>query len=155
MQGRFGAFFRATFGTTTRKMQAMRPPKKSLHFGPCGPASHRELNNFFCPLSRKLLWIVLQPGNFTLKNGGDFWWIFSGLRFPRNEARKLLKTFGENSEQNSWQNSGRKFKNFVLQLFWPKLNKHIRGAHINILETPWTAKWPWDTKPMARPILRG
>ena len=34
---------------------------------------------------------------------------FSGVRFPRNEARKLLKIFEEYSEQNSGQNSGRKF----------------------------------------------
>ena len=40
---------------------------------------------------------------------GEF---FSGLRFSRNEARKLLKKFGENSEQNSGQNSGRKFEKF-------------------------------------------
>ena len=52
------------------------------------------------------------PGNFALKKGGDFWWIFSGLRFPRNEAQKLLENFGENSEQNSGQNSGQKFKKF-------------------------------------------
>ena len=51
-------------------------------------------------------------GNFALKNGGDFWWIFSGLRLPRNEARKVLEKFGENSEQNSGQNSGQKFKKF-------------------------------------------
>ena len=43
---------------------------------------------------------------------GDFWWIFSGLRFPQNEARKLLKNFGENSEQNSGQNSVQKFEKF-------------------------------------------
>ena len=47
---------------------------------------------------------------------------FSGLRFPRNEARKLLTFFGENSEQNSGQNPGQKFEKkirgtFALQLF--------------------------------------
>ena len=52
------------------------------------------------------------PGNFALKNGGDFWWIFSGLRFPRNEARKILRKFGENSGGNSGQNPGRKFEKF-------------------------------------------
>ena len=49
---------------------------------------------------------------------GEF---FSGLRLPRNEARKVLEKFGENSEQNSGQNWGRKFEKnretFVLQLF--------------------------------------
>ena len=39
---------------------------------------------------------------------GDF------LAFPtkKSEARELLKEFGENSEQNSGQYSGRKFENF-------------------------------------------
>ena len=44
------------------------------------------------------------PGNFALKTAGDF----SGLRFPRNEERKLLKNsgkFGANSGQNSDKNS--------------------------------------------------
>ena len=36
-----------------------------------------------------------------MKNGGDFWLIFSGLRFQRKEAQKLLKKIGENREQNS------------------------------------------------------
>ena len=63
---------------------------------------------------RKILWIFLSdlPGNLALKKGGDFWWIFSGLRFLGNEARKLLEKFGENSEQNSGGNSGQKFENF-------------------------------------------
>ena len=39
--------------------------------------------------------------------GGSLWWIFSGFRFPQNDARKLLKKFAENLEQNSGQNSGR------------------------------------------------
>ena len=63
-------------------------------------------------------------GILQVKNGGDFWWIFSGLRFPRNEARKVLKKFGENSEQNSGQKFGTRIRKirgvFVLQLFWPR-----------------------------------
>ena len=39
---------------------------------------------------------------------GFFGWIFSGLRLPRSEARKVLEKFGENSGQNS----GRKFEKF-------------------------------------------
>ena len=31
------------------------------------------------------------PGNFAFKNGGDLGDFFSGLRFPRDEARKLKK----------------------------------------------------------------
>ena len=78
------------------------------------PESRRFKKSLLCLLSRRILWIFFSclPGNFALKNGGDFWWIFSGLRLPRNEARKLLKKFGENSEQNSGQNSGRKFEKF-------------------------------------------
>ena len=66
-----------------------------------------------CLISRRILWIFFSclPGNFALKNGGDFWWIFSGLRLPRNEARKVLEKFGENSEQNSGQNSDENSKN--------------------------------------------
>ena len=73
-----------------------------------------SVKRLLCPLSRNILWIFFSylPGNFALKNGGDFWWIFSGLRFPRNEAWKLLKNFGENSERNSGQNSGQKFEKF-------------------------------------------
>ena len=49
----------------------------------------------FCGFFFKFTW------EFALKNGGDFWWIFSGLRFPLSKAQKLLKDFRENSEQNS------------------------------------------------------
>ena len=72
-----------------------------------GQVSEIASDFLLCLLSRKPLWIFSStlPGNFALKNGGIFWWIFPGLRFPQNEARKLLKNFGENSEQNS----GRKF----------------------------------------------
>ena len=38
-----------------------------------------------------------------------FWVIFCGLRFPRNEAGKILQNFGENSKQNSGQDPGQKF----------------------------------------------
>ena len=76
--------------------------------------SNRPRKSLLCPLPRKILWIFFAclAGNFALKNGRDFWWIFSGLRLPRNEARKLLENFGENSEQNSEQNSGRKIEKF-------------------------------------------
>ena len=42
------------------------------------------------------IFFACLPGNFGLKNGGDFGWIFSGLHLPRNEARKILKKIGEN-----------------------------------------------------------
>ena len=55
------------------------------------------------------------------KMPGIFGAFLSGLLFPRNEARKLLKEFGENSEQNSGQDSGTKIRKiqgtFILQLF--------------------------------------
>ena len=66
-----------------------------LYFA-CSPEEFCEY--FFCFCLGILHW----------KNGGDFWWIFSGLRLPRNEARKVLEKFGENWEQNS----GRKLEKF-------------------------------------------
>ena len=80
-----------------------------------GFRAQESRNVLLCLLSRKHFceyFFSRLPGNFALKNGGDFWWIFSGLRFPRNEARKILEKFGKNSEQNSGQNSGRKFYKF-------------------------------------------
>ena len=72
-----------------------------------------------------ILWILFSylPGNFTLKNGGDFWWIFSGLRLPWNKARKILEKFGENWEQNS----GRNIEKFGELSFcnFPDLNIHF------------------------------
>ena len=50
---------------------------------------------------------------FCIERCGGFLVGFSGLHFPRNEARKFLKKkSGGNSEQNSGQNWGRKFENF-------------------------------------------
>ena len=43
---------------------------------------------------------------FCIEKWRGFLVIFSGLRLPRNEARQLLKEFGENPDQNSRQNSG-------------------------------------------------
>ena len=43
--------------------------------------------------------------HLALKNGGFFWWIFSGLRVLRNKARKILEKFGETSEDNSGESS--------------------------------------------------
>ena len=45
---------------------------------------------------------------FCIENWRGFLVKFSGLCLPRKEARKLLKRFGENSEQNS----GRNFEKF-------------------------------------------
>ena len=38
---------------------------------------------------------------FCIEKWRGFLVNFSGLRLPRNEARKILEKFGENSEQNS------------------------------------------------------
>ena len=46
---------------------------------------------------------------FCIEKWRGLWVHFSGLRFQRNEARKILENFGENLEQNSGQNSGQKF----------------------------------------------
>ena len=73
----------------------------------------------FCGFFFEFTW------NFASKNGGDFWWIFSGLRFPRNEARKLLNKNREKFWVKLGQNSGQKFEKFrelsFGNIFWPKL----------------------------------
>ena len=80
------------------------------------------------------------PGGLVLKKGGDFWWIFCGLRFPGNKTRKTLEHFRENSEQvlgAKFVTKNRKIRGtFVLQLFWPStfcvgVNKKAHRA------TPW------------------
>ena len=87
-------------------------PSMRVKAHPCVVSCLQPL--LLCLLSRNILGIFFPylSGNFALKNGGDFWWIFSGLRFPRNEARKILKKIGENSERNSGQNPGQKFEKF-------------------------------------------
>ena len=76
-------------------------------------------------LSRRILWIFFSclPGNFALKNGGDFWWIFSGPRLPQNEAQKILEKFGEKFGAKFGAKFGTKIRKiretFVLQLSWP------------------------------------
>ena len=58
---------------------------------------------------------------------GIFGEFFSGLRFPRNEARKLLKKFGENSERNSGQN----FEKFGELSFCDFSDLNNRNAFLN------------------------
>ena len=98
-----------------------------------------------CLLSRRILWIFFSrlPGNFALKNGGDFWRIFSGLRLPRNEARKVLEKFGENSEQNSGQNSGWKFAKFGKFSFcnFSDLKKHMISRDFDRILTGLHGVW--------------
>ena len=50
-----------------------------------------------CLRSRKIMWIFFShlPGDLALKKGGDFWWIFCGLHFLGNKARKILGKFGK------------------------------------------------------------
>ena len=60
-----------------------------------------------------------SPGNFALKNGGDFWWIFSGLRLSRNEARKVLEKFGAKFGAKFGTKIRKIRETVVLQLFWP------------------------------------
>ena len=142
----------------------------------CFPGGFQEGNRaikalsetLLCLLSRNILWIFFSylPGNFALKNGGDFWWIFSGLRFPRNEARKLLKIFGENSERNSGQNSGQKFEKFgeLSDCDFPDLTKRpikvgkrpIKEEKRPIKATGLflrTLKW-WKTASLEKPTKR-
>ena len=51
--------------------------------------------------------------------------IFCGLRLPRKERQKLLKEFGENSEETSGQNSGQKFETFGELWFCNFCNLHF------------------------------
>ena len=74
-------------------------------------------NLYFC---KQKSYLTYSPENFCgfylriclgilhWKMAGIFGEFFSGLRFPRSKAQKLLKYFGENSEQNS----GWKFEKF-------------------------------------------
>ena len=116
-RGDLNPYFYSVFGSpptvdhehqAARQSTAEKAERKGYH-----PLSDK-VTFLLCLLSRRILWILFSclPGNFALKKGADFWWIFSGLRLPRSEARKLLEKFGENSEQNSGTNSGRKFEKF-------------------------------------------
>ena len=67
------------------------------------PALQKTFMDFFLPTCLAIL---------HRKMAGIFGEFFCGVRLPRNEARKLLKKFRENSEQNSGQNSGWKFEKF-------------------------------------------
>ena len=60
-----------------------------------------DLLYLLCLLSRKIQWIFffVFAWEFCIEKWRGFWWIFSGPRFPQNEARKILKKFGENPEQ--------------------------------------------------------
>ena len=57
------------------------------------------LKTFFVDMFFEFAW------EFCVEKWRGFWVNFSGLRFPRNRARKL-KFSGEISEQNSGLNSG-------------------------------------------------
>ena len=89
------------------------------------------------------------PGNFALKDGGDFWWIFSGLRLPRNEARKVLEKFRGKFGAKFGEKFGTKYRKiretFVLQLSWPKIFAANRWFSQEIAENlrnpPKTADW--------------
>ena len=69
----------------------------------------------------------------------DFRRIFSGLRLLGNKAGKLFKKLGENSEENSGENPGRKFEKFgelsFLQLFGPNVfaNRHANRPFFGLV----------------------
>ena len=65
------------------------------------------------------LFVVFAWG-FGIEKLRGFLLIFSGLHFLGDKARKILENVGEISEENSGENSGRKFEKSgtsVLQLF--------------------------------------
>ena len=72
---------------------------------------------------------------FCIENGRDFWWIFFGLRVPRNETRSPWK-IRENSEPNSGQNSGRKFEKFGKLSF-------CNFSDLIVFVGKETGKWCW------------
>ena len=49
------------------------------------------------------------PGDLALKKGGDFGEFLWSRPFPGKRSTKILEIFGENSEENPGENSGRKF----------------------------------------------
>ena len=54
---------------------------------------------------------------------GEF---FSGLRLPRNEARKVLKNFGKIRSKIRGKNSGRKIRK-IREIFVPVFNRILTG----------------------------
>ena len=71
------------------------------------PALQKNFVNYFS----------LLPGNFAFKNGGIFLVNFSGLRLPRNEARKVLEKFGAKFGAKFGTKIRKIREAFVLQLF--------------------------------------
>ena len=105
-------------------------PVSNFYFG-CSPEEFCEY--FFRVCLGILHWKMAGILKF-------FWWIFSGLSLPRNEARKVLEKFGENSEQNPGQNSGRNIEKFGKLSFcnFPDLisfKRHERGFK-NLTRSP-------------------
>ena len=78
-------------------------------------------------------------GNFALKNGGDFWSNFSGLRFAQNDARAVLKKFGKILSKLRGNSSKTKSGNFRFVPFsdlatfgvgvWSVFGRFLFGGH--------------------------
>ena len=132
-----GPLIEALRGSNRRSWGSRKTPKALRGWGPCSDTpfpflvaqrwyeSTRNRNLAYKKkhqTTKHILYFARSPENFVIFSTiclgflhwkmGDFWWIFSGLHLPRNEARKLLEQFGENSEQNSGQNSGWKSEKF-------------------------------------------
>ena len=122
---------------TQRNLVASIPRRCPGDDSGASPRDIRDVPTWFlsksllCLLSRRILWIFFSclPGNFALKNGGDFWWFFSGLRFPRIEARKVLEKFGGKFGAKFGAKFGTKIRKiretFVLRLSWPNKSRQV------------------------------
>ena len=100
----------------------------------------RKPEKFFTlpPLLKKFV-IFFFAWEFCLEKWRGFLVNFLWSRFP-NEARKILKKFGENSEQNSGQNSGSKFENsfYDLEVY------HFSGSRKRGVEFKGGSRHDWD-----------
>ena len=93
-------------------LRAVEAEKQGLKNRVWPHLDYRAISFLACSPEEFCEYFFVFAWEICIEKWRGFWWIFSGLRLPRNEARKILEKFGEASEQNSGQNSGRKFENF-------------------------------------------
>ena len=80
--------------------------------------TYHHPKKLLCPFSRKLLWISSSnlPGNFALKNGGDFWWILLAP-FPTKWSTKTPQQIQGKFGAKFGAKSGKKIRKFGELLF--------------------------------------
>ena len=97
----------------------------------------RPLQKHFVNIFFEFAW------EFSIEKWRGFLVIFFWAPFPRNEAWKLLKKFGENSERNSGQNPGQTFEE----------NGELSFCDFSDLKEPLNA--PFLNGPFSRGFSRG